>query len=258
MAAPEDNTDNGGEGMLKGHGVGVAIVVIFAGMALVVAAAASDGAIFGLDLGSVDNNAPVISDAGSAGAVSRDVFDEGSGVASTQPESNSTLSEEEKQLLAISDFPWNSIAGKYISSQDILDRFSQPKPVQPEPEPLFLNDEILVDIDRDRAEAPADVSIVDQRDENEQLPDGGQGEQQENPDSSGGGPSGEDNSGSGSDGNTDQSGESGEGNPDNSGSGSNSTNTNSTGTQNPDNSGGTDGTGDQGNSTTAEATVSSG
>lgn len=73
----DGNITNGDGGPLNGHGVAVAMVAIFAGMGLVVAFAASDGAIFGMNVSSSpDNNPPVVdSDASGANVISRDAFD---------------------------------------------------------------------------------------------------------------------------------------------------------------------------------------
>ncbi|MGI0049635.1 MAG: hypothetical protein ACREAW_08840, partial [Nitrososphaera sp.] len=110
MSAPHDSAANGDGGMLRGHGIAVALVAIFVAMALVVAFAASDGAIFGLNSSSpAGDNAPAIdSDAGGAEVLPREAFDEDSGSApqsgadthaASAPEQSATLSPEERRLL---------------------------------------------------------------------------------------------------------------------------------------------------------------
>lgn len=266
MAAPDDDTSNGAGGMLNGHGVGIAMIAIFVGMALVVAFAASDGAIFGLNFTSAtDNNAPVIdSDTGDAGVLSRDAFDEGSSeegapqsdadssVASAPPQRSATLSEDERRLLAMSDFSWDSIAVEYIaSSQDITDKFDQQnftrqKPAQPGTEMVLLSDRISVDVDRDRDRERDDDSI-DIETPIDQPPVEDDEEQQDEP---------QYNTGQQDDDETEEESD----NEGDSGSGSNSTGTNSTSTQDSSESsdegdGGSDTSGD---SLDVEASISLG
>lgn len=176
MASPDYNTAGG---MLNGHGVGIAMAAIFAGIALVVAFAASDGAIFGQNFSSASDNSPVIdSETDDAAVLSRDAFDEGSD-ASAPPESgadSATLSEEERRLRVIKDFP------------------------------LSLSDRIFVNVDHDRddEEQPADDAPEDEQDNTEQQGDdqtddsSGEGSSGEDSDSGSGNGSGSDNSGSGS------------------------------------------------------------
>lgn len=160
MAAPEDKTQHTGK--MNGHGVGLAIIAIFAGMALVVAFAASDGAIFGQYFHSAPSDNVPISDSNAEDtvALARDAFNEGSDANSISatappPEDSVTLTREERRLLAMKDFPWDSVASEYIASnQNAFQRFeqqsaAQQKPVEPGTEPLSLSDEV-VDVDRDR------------------------------------------------------------------------------------------------------------
>lgn len=220
MSAPDGS--NAG-GMLNGHGVGVAMIAIFVGVGLVVAFVASDGAVFGLNFGSASDNAPA-RDAGSAGVLSRNAFDEESGTGSATPERGATLSEEESGLLAMSNSSWDSIAVRHIAS-------SQDKLAQPGTELASLSDRIATDVDRDED----DPEVIDTpADEEEPQDDTGQ-----------------DNSGSGSG----SGGQSGSGNGGGSGSGSNSTGTNSTGSGGSSGSSGSDG---GSNSTGMEASVSIG
>jgi hypothetical protein len=156
-----------------------------------------------------DNNAPVIdSNTGGAGILSRDVFDEVSGEEGvpTQPDAgsnvSSVLTEEERQLLAMRNFSWDSIAGRYIvSSQDVFDKcdqqnFTRPKPVQPGAESLVLSEEILVDIDRNRDRDRNDEQSPSIQDDQEEEPQDDSGQQ--DGDATGGEESGnEGNSGNG-------------------------------------------------------------
>ena len=174
MAAPDDNNPAGG--ILNGHGVGIAMAAIFVGTGLVVAFVASDGTIFGLNFRSTAGSGTSVNDnnvdSGNANSLSRDLFDEGSSgdinakaspsptsgesAAITPSEQNSTtLSEEQRQLLAISNFHWDSIAGKYITSNKytvdkIQQDFTKQKPADPETEPLALSDKVVVNVDRNR------------------------------------------------------------------------------------------------------------
>jgi hypothetical protein len=162
MAAPEDNVEHTG-GKLGGHGVGIAMIAIFAGMAFVVAFAASDGAIFGQNFQSAPSEDVPVSDSGAGDAVtlSRDAFDDGpaanNNAASTlSPQDRVTLSAQERALLALNDFPWDLIAESYIASnQDALQRLGQQsvthqRPMEPGTEPLSLSDEVAIDVDRER------------------------------------------------------------------------------------------------------------
>jgi hypothetical protein len=260
MSAPDGSAANGNPGILNGHGVAIAMIAIFAGMGLVVAFAASDGAIFGINssLGP-NNNGPVVdNDTGGADVISRDAFDEEtdeesapstpsspsvssspppptsppsprpdaeSNVASVPRERGPTLSEDQRQLLAMSNFSWDSIAMKHISaSQDIMNMFDQQnftrqRPVEPGAEPFFLSDRVSGDVERNRVvvseitdiETSIDTTAVDADEE----------EQEEE----------EDNSDSGPDNDEDQPEESDEGEEEDEGedSGSNnSTDTNTT------------------------------
>jgi hypothetical protein len=248
MSAPQDSAANGDGGMLRGHGIAVALVAIFVGMALVVAFAASDGAIFGLNSSSpAGDNPPIVdSDAGGAEVLPREAFDEDSSRANTPqsgadtnsasaPGQSATLSPEERRLLAMRNFSWDSIAVQYIaSSQDVTAKFDQQnftrqKPAQPGAEPLFLSDRVSVDVDREREsedrvidiDTPIDTPAADEEE---------QPEQEEEPQEE------EDNSDSGSGSDDDQSGDSG--------SGSNSTDTNSTSTEDSGSDGESDSSGD--------------
>lgn len=190
MAAPDWNNSNG---MLNGNGVGIALAAIFVGVALAVAFIASDGAIFGQIFQSAPSNTGPANDSGTnpaaadgeATVTSRDVFNQGSGddvpdsvslsdasrndALPGEQEANSVTHAEQRQLLAIKNFPWSSIAVEQInSSQNIMNKFkqqdeAQQKPAQPELESLFLTDEISVDVDRDRDDnvAEDDVSLAD-------------------------------------------------------------------------------------------------
>jgi hypothetical protein len=256
MSAPYDSADNGDGGMLRGHGIAVALLAIFLGMAMVVAFAASDGAIFGLNSNSpAGDNTPVIdSDAGGAEVLPKDEFDEDSGRESapqsgadtnavSAPEQSTTLSPEERRLLAMRNFSWDSIAVQYIaSSQDITDKFDQQnftrqKPAQPGAEPLFLSDRISADVDRDREDrvididTPIDTPAADEEEQPEE-----EEEQDEEPRDEEDQQEEEDNSDGGSGSDDDQSGDSG--------SGSNSTNTNSTSTEDSGSDGESDTSGD--------------
>lgn len=197
MAAPEDNAEHTG-GKLGGYGVGIAMIAIFVGMALVVAFAASDGAIFGQNFQPAPSDDVPVSDSGAEDAValSSDAFDEGSDVGSSSPtappsEGDAMLSEEERRLLAMKDFQWDSVAGGHIASnQDAFQRFGQQsnvqqRPVEPGTEPLSLSDQVVVDVDRrdrgdrdrddsDRDTLPAgiieiDVPIGDDEDQQEEV-----------------------------------------------------------------------------------------
>jgi hypothetical protein len=195
--------------------------------------------------------------AGGADVISRDAFDEESdgegpppqsgtesNVASAPPERGPTLTEEQRRLLAMSNYSWDSIAVRYISSsQDIMDlfgqqNFTQQKPAEPGAEPLFLSDRIAVDVDRNRnegeiidIETPVDSPTVNaEEDEQEEEP---QDDQQE-----------EENSDSGQGSEDDQPEETEE--EGDSGSGSNSTGTNSTSSEgSSDSSGSGDGSSDE-------------
>jgi hypothetical protein len=158
---------------------------------------------------SPDNNPPVVdSDASGANVISRDAFDEGSSeentrpqsnttnVASMSPDSNTTLSEEERQLLAISNYSWDWIAGEYIaSSQDIMDRFGQQnftrlEPIEPGAEPFYLSDEVSVNVDRSTdaeaevidIETPVDAPTVNDDEEQEEEPQDDSDQQEDNSD----------------------------------------------------------------------------
>jgi hypothetical protein len=96
-------------------------------------------------------------------------------LASLPAESGPALSEDQRQLLAMSNFSWDSIAVKHISaSQDIMDIFDQQnftrqKPAEPGAEPFLLSDRVSVDIDRNRVvegeiidiETPIDTTTAD-------------------------------------------------------------------------------------------------
>jgi hypothetical protein len=173
MAEPEDSLAK----RLGGHAVGIAMIAIFAGMALVVAFAASDGAIFGQNLQPAASSSVPVSD-GTGAAVSSDEFDApnadtGPAEAET-PASEVTLSEEERQLLSLSDFPWDSAAkGQLASNEEAFERFEQtiPQnvPAEAGTEPLSLSDAVLVEVDRrdrdrgdsDRDDSDRDLSIAD-------------------------------------------------------------------------------------------------
>jgi hypothetical protein len=250
--------------MFNGHGIAIAMVAIFVGMGLVVATLASDGAIFGLDLNSgSDKGEPIFDSDTGAGALSGDAFNEGSDAASnltSKPTQRSAaLSEEERGLLAIGNFPWDSIAMQYVnSSQDIMDMFDQQnftRPPQPAREPLFLSDDIFVSVDRDgdRYNEPIETQTEtanddegqeeETQDEEDQQDDSDQGES--GTDSSGTGDAGDQSGGSGSE---EDSGSGNEGDSGSSDSGSNSTNTNSTSSD----SGSSDSS-DGGNSTSSDS-----
>ena len=173
MAEPEDSLAK----RLGGHAVGIAMITIFAGMALVVAFAASDGAIFGQNLQPAASNSVPVGD-GAGAAVSSDEFDapnadmdpaEGGTTASEV-----TLSEEERQLLSLSDFPWDSVdKGQLASNEEAFERFEQTipqnTPAEAGTEPLSLSDAVFVEVDRrdrdrgdsDRDDSDRDISIAD-------------------------------------------------------------------------------------------------
>jgi hypothetical protein len=129
-------------------------------MALVVAYAASDGTIFGLNSNSVQGSYTTVNNSNTGGAViSSDTFDEVSQFvdSNSPPETNvtlseeATLSEEERRLLAMSDFPWDSVAEHYIiSNQDAMDPSRRPMPAQAREESLALSDDIDIDLQRVR------------------------------------------------------------------------------------------------------------
>jgi hypothetical protein len=257
MSAPHDSAANGDGGMLKGHGIAVALVAIFVGMAMVVAFAASDGAIFGLNSSSpAGSTAPVI-DSGADGAevLSRDTFEDSGTESASQsgadksagsapPEQDATLSPEERRLLTMRNFSWDLIAVQYFAnSQDIMEKFEQQnftrqKPAQPEAEPLDLSDRVSVDVDRDidREDRVIDIDTpIDTPATNEEeQPEEEEEQQDEEPEQEEPQEVEEDNSDSGSGSDDDQSGDFG--------SGSNSTDTNSTSIE--DSGSGSDSSGD--------------
>jgi hypothetical protein len=222
MAAPDDNTANRAGGILNGHGVGIALAAIFVGMGLVVTFVASDGAIFGLNFRSTaGDRVPASSpDTRNGDVLSSDVFDKGSGdpaanalsqpstgsssVVNEPPERSPTLSEDEKQLMAMRDFPWDSIVGRYIASnQKIIDKVEQQnvvnQPTQSGSEPLSLSDKIAAVVDRNtdgqtnddpRRAASLDIEaqinrLIVQQNASENDQPGGSGDQ-ESPRNSGG------------------------------------------------------------------------
>jgi hypothetical protein len=216
MAAPDDSTANGAGGILNGHGVGIALAAIFVGMGLVVTFVASDGAIFGLNFrSSAGDRVPASSpDTRNGDVLSSDVFDKGSGdpaanassqpgtgsssVVNKPPERSPNLSEDERQLMAMRDFPWDSIVGRYIvSNQKTIDKFEQQnvvkqKPMQSGSEPLSLSDRIAADVDRNtdrernddsRRAGSLDIEaqinrLIVQRDVSENDQPGGSGDQE--------------------------------------------------------------------------------
>lgn len=103
MTAPDDYASGG---ILHGHGMTFALIAFFVGMPLVVAFATSDGQIFGLNFSPAPGGSLPVSDgsAGGAAVISRDAFEDGETTPS-QPDparqSGTTLSEEERELLAI-------------------------------------------------------------------------------------------------------------------------------------------------------------
>lgn len=163
MSAPDFN---GSGGVLRGHGVAFALIAIFAGMAIVVAYAASDGAVFGVNSNLTPSSDIPVSNNGTAGAtvISRDIFENNETVPvepkasiTLEPESQiipteqNELSQEERRLLAISKFPWESIADRYIASdQDAMNEHRQPVLAQPAPEPFLLSDKVIINVDRAR------------------------------------------------------------------------------------------------------------
>jgi uncharacterized membrane protein YgcG len=260
MSASEGGASGGA---LRGQGVAVALVAIVAGMALVVAYAASDGAIFGLNANpsssSPDNGQPASS---GATVISRDAFDEEN--APSQPEENdsgipppkpgATLSEEESKLLAMSDYPWDSIAGGYVASNhDSIGNLSEPSPVQTGTEQMTWTDKVIANVARDnmpRNEAQDDLGLADNIPaditENEEQQDDEVGEEERPPQDTdeqeeprgGGSGSGNQTGGESSDDSGDGSGSEGSDGDDSSDGGGasvgNSTNVgNSTGTQDP-------------------------
>jgi hypothetical protein len=215
MSAPDDDTSSHAGGIMNGHGVGIALVAIFVGVALVVAFAASDGAIFGMNFSSVsDNNSPINDgDAGGPGVLSRDVFDEGSAEESA-PRSNS------------SSAAGTAERGPALQTPALLGA-----------EPLDMSDRIFVGVTRDRAEIIDIETPIDTPPANDDEEEPQEGGSQQ-----------EDSSGSGNDGGQpDETGNEG-----NSGSGSNSTGSNSTGSNSTgtnstgSNSTGTNSTSDEG------------
>jgi len=192
MSASNGDAFDGSGGILRGHGVAIAMVAIFAGMGLMFAYAASDGAIFGMNSSSIPYNNPPVANSNEGGpnVVSGD-FDEQenadtsappeSNVAST-PESSNTLSDEERQLLAMSNYSWDSIAVKYISSSEDntelfgQQNFTRQKPVDPGAEPLFMSDKIFVHVDHQSTsegevmniETPVDTTTADGDEEAEE------------------------------------------------------------------------------------------
>lgn len=151
-------------GVLRGHAVAFALVAIFAGVALAVGYAASDGAIFGLNSSSAGGLPGNDSGAGGATVISSDSFDAADAQAAPSegdapPESGMTLTEEQRRLLAMRDFPWNSLAGGHVAStQDLMDRS---RPVDPGTEPLALSDEVVVNVERDRDRTEEDLELAD-------------------------------------------------------------------------------------------------
>lgn len=158
MSSPAHHASGGA---LQGHGVAFALIGIFAGMALIVSYADSDGTIFGQNSNPAQGSRAPINGSNIGGAViSSDGFDEVSPQSEDSappPEPSSalsrerTLSEEEKRLLAMSDFSWNRAAELYVTSnQDVMNTPRQPVPVQTEAEPLALSDDVTIDIERAR------------------------------------------------------------------------------------------------------------
>ena len=255
MSAPHDSAAKGDGGMLRGHGIAVALVAIFVGMAMVVAFAASEGAIFGLNSSSPAGDTAPVTDSGADGAevLSRDVFEDSGregaqsgadkSAGSAPPEQDATLSPEERRLLAMRNFSWDLIAVQYFAnSQDIMEMFEQQnftrqKPAQPEAEPLDLSDRVSVDVDRDidsedrviDIDTPIDTPATNEEEQPEEEEQQDEEPEQEEPQEVE-----EDNSDSGSGSDDDQSGDFG--------SGSNSTDTNSTSTE--DSGSGSDSSGD--------------
>jgi len=164
MAVPGD----GASGILCGHGVAFALAAIFCGMALVVAYAASNGAIFGMsEQPEAAGGAPA--DRVEPSVTSRDSF-EGSANAPAQDttetqalESSTALTEDQRELLAMRDFRWDSVARQYVSDQDLMNRFKEPASVEPDTEPLSVSDTIIVEISRDKSidEALQEMELAD-------------------------------------------------------------------------------------------------
>jgi hypothetical protein len=137
-------------------------------MVLVVAYAASNGGIFGMsEQPEAAGGAPA--DRVEPSVTSRDSF-EGSANAPAQdttetqaPESRTALTEDQRELLAMSDFTWDAVARKYVSDQDLMNRFKEPASVEPDTEPLSVSDTIIVEISRDRSidEALEEMELAD-------------------------------------------------------------------------------------------------
>gem|GEM_PF-4539014 len=162
MAMPDDNNGNRSSGVLNGQGVGIAIIAIFVGVALAVAYFASHGALF------AQSSAPSPADTGHqhgvtvpapetssvATVISRDVFDKepSNTIANStlQPQEGNTsaMSDAKQELMAIKDFPWSSVSGKYVNDSqerfNNLKQHSEQKQPPPPSEPLVFSDRILV------------------------------------------------------------------------------------------------------------------
>jgi hypothetical protein len=152
MAVPAD----GSSGILRGHGVAFALAAIFGGMALVVGYAASNGAIFGMG-GEPEAAGGAPAERIEPSVTSSDSF-EGSVNAPAQDmtetptqESSTALTEDQRELLAMSDFAWDSVAREYFSDEDLMNRFKEPVSAEPGTEPLSVLDTIVVEISQDRS-----------------------------------------------------------------------------------------------------------
>lgn len=152
MAVPGD----GSSGILRGHGIAFALAAIFVGMVLVVGYAASNGAIFGMG-GEPEAVGGTPAERIEPSVTSSDSF-EGSANTPAQDipetpatESSTALTEDQRELLAMSDFAWDSVARDYVSDEDLMDRFKGPVSAEPDTEPLSVLDTIVVEISRDRS-----------------------------------------------------------------------------------------------------------
>jgi hypothetical protein len=175
MSAREDGNDHRHTGVLNGQGVGIALAAIFVGVALLVAYAASDGALFAQPSSPAETGqkqdattpAPVTSS--EATVFSRDAFDkEQTNIAAKPPsqpqqETANAASNTEQELLAIKNFPWSSVSGEYVKdSQERFDNLKQLSGQNQSSAPVS-SDRILANVDhKEKVTATDDQSVFDQ------------------------------------------------------------------------------------------------
>lgn len=176
MAARDDNKDHRSSGMLNGQGVGIALAAIFIGVALLVAYAASDGALFAQPSSPAETDqkhdaaTPAPATSSEATVISRDAFDKESTSVAAKPPSqpqqettNAAASDTEQELLAIKNFPWSSVSGEYAKdSQERFDSLTQHSGQNQPPSPVSP-DRTLANVDgKEQVTTTDDQSVFDQ------------------------------------------------------------------------------------------------